>query len=54
MATPVTTAAATATAAPTRSYAGPMALMTLLFLLFGAVTNFNGVLMPHLKDVCQL
>jgi FHS family L-fucose permease-like MFS transporter len=31
-----------------------MALMTLLFLLFGAVTNFNGVLMPHLKDVCQL
>ncbi|HET9504198.1 MAG TPA: sugar MFS transporter [Hymenobacter sp.] len=54
MATPITTAAATATAAPTRSYAGPMALMTLLFLLFGAVTNFNGVLMPHLKDVCQL
>ena len=54
MAIPVTTAAATATAAPTRSYAGPMALMTLLFLLFGAVTNFNGVLMPHLKDVCQL
>jgi FHS family L-fucose permease-like MFS transporter len=31
-----------------------MALMTLLFLLFGAVTNFNDVLMPYLKDVCQL
>jgi FHS family L-fucose permease-like MFS transporter len=54
MATPVTTAAATTSAAPTRSYAGPMALMTLLFLLFGAVTNFNDVLMPYLKDVCQL
>jgi len=40
--------------APTRSYAGPMALMTLLWLLFGAVTNFNDVLMPYLKDVCQL
>ena len=54
MATPVTTPAAAATAAPTRSYAGPMVLMTLLFLLFGAVTNFNDVLMPYLKDVCQL
>jgi FHS family L-fucose permease-like MFS transporter len=31
-----------------------MALMTILFLLFGAVTNFNDVLMPYLKDVCQL
>jgi len=43
-----------ATAAPARSYAGPMLLMTTLFFLFGAVTNFNGVLMPYLKDVCQL
>ncbi|ALW86843.1 hypothetical protein AUC43_18225 [Hymenobacter sedentarius] len=42
------------TAAPTRSYAGPMVLMTTLFFLFGAVTNFNDVLMPYLKDVCQL
>ncbi len=40
-------------AAP-RSYAGPMVLMTTLFFLFGAVTNFNDVLMPYLKDVCQL
>ncbi|GAA4365485.1 L-fucose:H+ symporter permease [Hymenobacter saemangeumensis] len=31
-----------------------MVLMTTLFFLFGAVTNFNGVLMPYLKDVCQL
>lgn len=31
-----------------------MAAMTSLFFLFGAVTNFNGVLMPYLKDVCQL
>ncbi|WP_345058465.1 sugar MFS transporter [Hymenobacter glaciei] len=46
--------APTATAAPARSYAGPMVLMTTLFFLFGAVTNFNDVLMPYLKDVCQL
>jgi FHS family L-fucose permease-like MFS transporter len=31
-----------------------MVLMTCLFFLFGAVTNFNDVLMPYLKDVCQL
>ena len=31
-----------------------MVLMTTLFFLFAAVTNFNGVLMPHLKEVCQL
>lgn len=36
------------------SYAGPMAAMTTLFFLFGSVTNFNDVLMPYLKDVCQL
>ena len=50
---PLTTSASTATA-PARSYAGPMVLMTTLFFLFGAVTNFNDVLMPYLKDVCQL
>ncbi len=49
--TPAPTAS---TAAPARSYAGPMVLMTTLFFLFGAVTNFNDVLMPYLKDVCQL
>ncbi|AWM31569.1 sugar MFS transporter [Hymenobacter nivis] len=55
MATPVTTAsAASTTAVPARSYAGPMVLMTSLFFLFGAVTNFNDVLMPYLKDICQL
>ena len=43
-----------ATATPARSYAGPMVLMTTLFFLFWAVTNFNDVLMPYLKDVCQL
>ncbi|QIX63391.1 sugar MFS transporter [Hymenobacter lutimineralis] len=31
-----------------------MLAMTSLFFLFGAVTNFNDVLMPYLKDVCQL
>ncbi|GAB3868770.1 L-fucose:H+ symporter permease [Hymenobacter segetis] len=55
MATPISAAAAASTtAAPARSYAGPMVLMTTLFFLFGAVTNFNDVLMPYLKDVCQL
>ena len=52
MATPISTAPAATTAAPTRSYAGPMVLMTCLFFLFGAVTNFNDVLMPYLNDVC--
>ena len=51
---PSSSAAPAATSAPARSYAGPMVLMTTLFFLFGAVTNFNGVLMPYLKDVCQL
>ncbi|MGI4866247.1 MAG: sugar MFS transporter [Janthinobacterium lividum] len=54
MATSVTSASAATLAAPPRSYAGPMVLMTCLFFLFGAVTNFNDVLMPYLKDVCQL
>ena len=47
-------ATVTTSTAPARSYAGPMVLMTTLFFLFGAVTNFNDVLMPYLKDVCQL
>ncbi|MCC2546384.1 sugar MFS transporter [Hymenobacter sp. BT175] len=56
MAAPLSTSAATTPTTPdtTRSYAGPMVLMTTLFFLFGAVTNFNDVLMPYLKDVCQL
>ncbi|WP_310397937.1 sugar MFS transporter [Hymenobacter sp.] len=51
---PLSAATPAATTAPARSYAGPMVLMTTLFFLFGAVTNFNDVLMPYLKDVCQL
>ena len=51
---PLASTTSTNTAAPARSYAGPMVLMTTLFFLFGAVTNFNDVLMPYLKDVCQL
>jgi FHS family L-fucose permease-like MFS transporter len=55
MATPVSVSSSAPTAAaPARSYAGPMVLMTTLFFLFGAVTNFNGVLMPYLKEVCHL
>ncbi|UOQ52050.1 sugar MFS transporter [Hymenobacter cellulosivorans] len=53
MAAPVSSSSVSASTA-TRSYAGPMLLMTTLFFLFGAVTNFNDVLMPYLKDVCQL
>lgn len=37
-----------APATKARSYAGPMGL---LFLLFGAVTNFKDVLMPYPKAV---
>ena len=55
MAVPTSTSSPAATSAATaRSYAVPMAAMTALFFLFGAVTNFNDVLMPYLKDVCQL
>jgi len=50
----ISVSSAATAAAPARSYAGPMVLMTTLFFLFGAVTNFNDVLMPYLKDVCQL
>ncbi|OUJ72937.1 sugar MFS transporter [Hymenobacter crusticola] len=45
---------ATTSAETTRGYFVPMAAMTALFFLFGSVTNFNDVLMPYLKDVCQL
>ncbi|MCB2379533.1 sugar MFS transporter [Hymenobacter sp. BT635] len=54
MAAPVSSSSVSTSTAPARSYAGPMLLMTTLFFLFGAVTNFNDVLMPYLKDVCQL
>ena len=54
MATPLTTSPPTTTTATTRSYVLPMVAMTSLFFLFGAVTNFNDVLMPYLKDLCQL
>ncbi|RSK45067.1 sugar MFS transporter [Hymenobacter rigui] len=54
MAAPVTSSTPTLAPDTARSYAGPMVLMTTLFFLFGAVTNFNDVLMPYLKDVCQL
>ncbi|MCA8829910.1 sugar MFS transporter [Hymenobacter pini] len=54
MAIPTSSSTTATTSTATRSYALPMAAMTSLFFLFGAVTNFNGVLMPYLKDVCQL
>ncbi|MBC6605934.1 sugar MFS transporter [Hymenobacter sp. BT188] len=56
MAAPTTSSspAATGAADTTRNFVVPMMAMTALFFLFGAVTNFNDVLMPYLKDVCQL
>ncbi|GAB3236780.1 L-fucose:H+ symporter permease [Hymenobacter seoulensis] len=55
MAAPITSSSPpTAAAGTARSFALPMAAMTSLFFLFGAVTNFNDVLMPYLKDICQL
>lgn len=56
MAVPTTSSspATTDAGATGRSYVVPMMAMTALFFLFGAVTNFNGVLMPFLKDICQL
>ncbi|QDA61680.1 sugar MFS transporter [Hymenobacter jejuensis] len=56
MAVPTTSSSPIAATGPEtkRSFALPMAAMTSLFFLFGAVTNFNDVLMPYLKDVCQL
>ncbi|RSK24014.1 sugar MFS transporter [Hymenobacter metallilatus] len=54
MAIPSTSSGSATVGTAARSYALPMAAMTSLFFLFGAVTNFNGVLMPYLKDVCQL
>ncbi|MBC8085356.1 MAG: MFS transporter, partial [Hymenobacter sp.] len=54
MATPLTTSPPTTSAATARGYALPMVAMTSLFFLFGAVTNFNDVLMPYLRDLCQL
>ncbi|SNC61419.1 MFS transporter, FHS family, L-fucose permease [Hymenobacter gelipurpurascens] len=55
MAAPITSSSpTTASSATASSYLLPMAAMTSLFFLFGAVTNFNDVLMPYLKDICQL
>ncbi|KAA9327518.1 sugar MFS transporter [Hymenobacter busanensis] len=54
MAAPVTSVSSSASPVAARSYAVPMVAMTSLFFLFGAVTNFNDVLMPYLKDVCRL
>ncbi|UOG73061.1 sugar MFS transporter [Hymenobacter tibetensis] len=54
MATPLTTSPPPTSTATARSYVLPMVAMTSLFFLFGAVTNFNDVLMPYLKDLCQL
>ncbi|GAA4385079.1 sugar MFS transporter [Hymenobacter koreensis] len=54
MAVPTSSVSSATNTAAARSYAVPMVAMTSLFFLFGAVTNFNDVLMPYLKDVCQL
>ncbi|MFT3766629.1 MAG: sugar MFS transporter [Minicystis sp.] len=40
--------------APRRSTAGPFALITALFFLWGFLTSLNNVLVPHFKDVFGL
>lgn len=37
-----------------KNYAGPIALMVSLFFIFGIITVFNDVLIPHLKAVFDL
>ncbi|MEQ8244899.1 MFS transporter, partial [Fulvivirga sp.] len=38
----------------TKGYSGPIALMVSLFFIFGIITVFNDVLIPHLKSVFSL
>lgn len=37
-----------------KSHAGPIALMVSLFFIFGIITVFNDILIPHLKSVFNL
>jgi FHS family L-fucose permease-like MFS transporter len=36
------------------NYTIPLAIITVLFFIFGFVTNLNDILIPHLKRACQL
>ncbi len=38
----------------TRTYVGPLIIVTTLFFMWGFVTNLNDILIPHLKRACDL
>ena len=43
-----------AAAQPTKSYAGPLAIVTTLFFMWGFLTCLNDILVPHLKSIFDL
>ncbi|MFL6675548.1 MAG: glucose/galactose MFS transporter, partial [Massilia sp.] len=47
-------AAAPPAASATTTNRGPLAIVTLLFFMWGLLTSLNDVLIPHLKAVYQL
>lgn len=54
MAAPTSTSNRSAAPAVTANYTGPLMIVTMLFFIFGFVTNLNDILIPHLKRACQL
>src|SRR6478735_1971821 len=54
MAAPITASQPQTPTAVTKNYTGPLAIVTMLFFIFGFVTNLNDILIPHLKRACQL
>ena len=46
--------ATTATAGEQKSYAGPLAVVTTLFFMWGFLTCLNDILVPHLKSIFDL
>ncbi|MGB7845870.1 MAG: sugar MFS transporter [Candidatus Acidiferrum sp.] len=43
-----------ATGQPAKSYAGPLAIVTTLFFMWGFLTCLNDILIPHLKSIFDL
>jgi MFS transporter, FHS family, L-fucose permease len=48
------TRASESTGAAARSYAGPLAIVTTLFFMWGFLTCLNDILVPHLKSIFDL
>jgi len=46
--------AASATGQTSRSYAGPLSIVTTLFFMWGFLTCLNDILIPHLKSIFDL